>query len=91
MERLPAMVEDTPFLPGLSPVADKPIVARFDGGHLSSDGGLLVFREVEHRLRVADRLAGCVVDPRVAGRVAHHVAEIIRFGAGDRGGLRGRQ
>jgi hypothetical protein len=58
------MVDPTLPLPGLSPVAGKAVVARFDGGHLSSDGGLLVLREIEHRLRVADRLAACLDDPR---------------------------
>ena len=51
-------------LPGLSPVSGKTVVANFDGGLLSSDGGVLVLREVERRLRVADRLAACMVDPR---------------------------
>ena len=44
-------------LPGLSPVSGKTIVVKFDGGRLSSDGGILVLREVEQRLRVADRVA----------------------------------
>ena len=39
------MVDATPFLPGLSPVQGKVVVARFDGGRLSSEGGLLVLRE----------------------------------------------
>ncbi len=39
------MVYATPFLPGLSPVQGKAIVARFDGGRLSSEGGLLALRE----------------------------------------------
>ena len=51
-------------LPGLSPVSGKTVVAKFDGGLLSSNGGVLVLREVEQRLRVADRLAACMVDPR---------------------------
>ena len=34
-------------LPGLSPVCGKKVVARFDGGELSSDGGVVVLREVE--------------------------------------------
>ena len=29
-------------LPGLSPVSGKTVVAKFDGGLLSSDGGILV-------------------------------------------------
>jgi hypothetical protein len=37
-------------------------VARFDGGRLSSDGGLLVLREIERRLAVAEHLAACIED-----------------------------
>jgi len=47
--------------------------------HLSSDGGLLVLREVERRLDVAGRLAACITDPRDPGRVVHGLDEIIRF------------
>ncbi|PPQ35334.1 hypothetical protein CH337_18620 [Rhodoblastus acidophilus] len=50
------MNESTLPLPGLSPVAGKSVVVKFDGGSLSSDGGILALREVEQRLRVADRL-----------------------------------
>jgi hypothetical protein len=76
---MPAKVESTPPLPGLSPVLGKPILARFDGGRLSSDGGLLVLREVERRLDVATRLARCLADPRDPGRTLHGLDEIIRF------------
>jgi hypothetical protein len=73
------MVDTTLSLPGLSPVRSKPLDVRFDGGVLSSDGGLLLFREVEERLRLADRLAGCLIDPRNQAQVDHTLAEIIRF------------
>jgi hypothetical protein len=55
-----------PMLPlsGLSPVAGKKVVVKFDGGLLSSDGGIVVLREVEQRLRVSDRMAACLVDPQ---------------------------
>jgi hypothetical protein len=43
-------------LPGLLPVGGKSIVARFDGGCLSSDAGVPVSREIEQRLGVAERL-----------------------------------
>jgi len=76
---MPAKVETTPALPGLSPVGGKPVIARFDGGHLSSDGGLLVLREVEQRLDVAGRLAACLTDPRDPERIVHGLDEIIRF------------
>src|SRR5436190_5841757 len=73
------MVDTTPFLPGLSPVQGMAVVARFDGGRLSSEGGLLVLREVERRLGLADRLAACLKDPRAPEKVVHRLAEIIRF------------
>ena len=53
------MDEITAYLPGLSPVENKELCVRFDGGRLSSDGGVLVLREIEKRLGLAARLAGC--------------------------------
>ena len=41
------MIDPTLPLPHLSPLEDKEIVARFDGGRLSSEGGLLVLGEIE--------------------------------------------
>jgi len=76
---MPAKVVSTPALPGLSPVGGKPVIARFDGEHLSSDGGLLVLREVEQRLDIAGRLAACMTDPRDRERIVHGLDEIIRF------------
>jgi hypothetical protein len=66
-------------LPGLSPVGGKVVVARFDGGCLSSDAGVLVLREIEQRMGVAERLAGCIDDPRAQAQVVHGLAEMIRF------------
>ncbi len=73
------MIETTLPLPGLSSVKGKTVVARFDGGELSSDAGVLALREIESRLGVADRLASCLNDPRAPDRVVHSLAEIIRF------------
>jgi Transposase DDE domain group 1 len=73
------MVDVTPFLPGLSPIQGKAVVARFDGGRLSSEGGLLALREIECRLGVADRFAACLKDPRMPEKVVHRLAQIIRF------------
>ena len=66
-------------LPGLSPVSGKTIVAKFDGGLLSSDGGILILREVEQRLRVADRIAACLKDRRAPDQITHSLADIIGF------------
>jgi hypothetical protein len=75
----PAMDDPMLPLPGLSPVLGKSVVARFDGGQLSSDAGVLVLREIEQRLGVAERLAGCIDDPRAQAQVVHGLSEMIRF------------
>src|SRR4051812_7057480 len=66
-------------LPGLSPVAGKTVLARFDGGLLSSDAGVLALREVDRQLRVAERLASCIDDPRSQDQVVHRLPDLIRF------------
>ncbi len=38
--------------------------ARFDGGRLSSDGGVLLLREIERRLGIAELLGSRVTDQR---------------------------
>jgi hypothetical protein len=68
---MPAIAETMPPLPGMSPVNGKVLTARFDGGSLSSDAGLLELREVERRLGVAERLAACIDDPRDPTRTLH--------------------
>src|SRR5688500_11048696 len=75
------MADDAPFLPGLSPVAGKPVQVTFDAGRLTSDGGVLMLAEIERKLGIAERLARCIEDPRAARRVEHRLAEMIRFRA----------
>jgi hypothetical protein len=75
------MADDAPFLPGLSPIAGKPVQVTFDAGRLTSDGGLLVLAEIERRLGIAERLARCLEDPRAPDRVQHGLAEMIGFRA----------
>jgi hypothetical protein len=72
------MTETTPFLPGLSPVCGKELLARFDGGQMSSDGGVLLLREIEAGLGIAWTLASCLPDGRDPKRVRHGYDEMIR-------------
>ncbi len=76
---MPAGVDATLILPGLSPVAGKALDVRFDGGDVSSDGGLLVLREVDRRLGVAEALAACLRDDRNPAQVCHTDTDMIRF------------
>jgi hypothetical protein len=70
------MTHVTPFLPGLSSVAGKPLTAKFDAGRLSSDGGLIVLREIASRLGLAETIAEPVRDTRDPRRIAHTYAEM---------------
>jgi hypothetical protein len=72
------MTESIPFLPGLSPVGGKELCARFDGGRLSSDGGVLLLREVERGFGLAGLLASCLRDDRDPASITHTHAEMIR-------------
>jgi len=75
------MADDAPFLPGLSPIAGKPVQVAFDAGRLTSDGGILLLAEIERRLGIAERLARCIEDPRAPDRIEHRLAEMIRYRA----------
>jgi hypothetical protein len=75
------MAENAPFLPGLSPVAGKPVQLAFYGGQLTSDAGVLVLAEIERKLQIAKRLARCIADPRAPERVRHGLVEMIRYRA----------
>jgi len=66
----------TPILPGLSPVAGKPLTVTFDAGRLSSDGGLIVLREIATRLGLAETITGPLADVRDPSRVRHSYAEM---------------
>ncbi len=72
------MTDTTAFLPGLSPIENHKIHARFDGGALSSDGGVLVLRELERQLKFADMIAGCMTDKRDPASIVHTQLDMIR-------------
>lgn len=52
--------------------------ARFDGGRLSSDGGVLLLREIEAGLDLADVLSLCIKDERDPSSLVHSHANMIR-------------
>ena len=67
------------LLPFLFPaIRGKKVVAAFDGGRLTSDGGVMLLAMAERRLGVADRLALCFPDCRDPTRVLHSRADMIR-------------
>jgi hypothetical protein len=58
--------------------AGRDVIARFDGGALTSDGGAVLLREVDLRLGILKRFAGCFTDHRDPTRVTHTVETMVR-------------
>ena len=40
---------------------------------MTSDAGILLLAAIEERLKIAERLAGCIVDPRDPKRLVHEI------------------
>lgn len=54
------------------------VQAAFDGGHISSDGGALLLRDVDRRFGVTSGIAKCFTDHRRADLIEHTVLELLR-------------
>ena len=52
-------------------LADRRVEGDFSGGTLSSDGGLIVLRDMDKHLKLSERLANCFVDMRDQRFVDH--------------------
>jgi len=73
-----AMTDDN-LLPFSFPaVARKKVTAAFDGGRISSDGGVMLLAMADRRLGLADRMACCFPDHRDPLRITHTLADMIR-------------
>ena len=74
----------TPFGPqnpppfGFASVERKKVVAAFDGGRITSNGGVMLLGAVERQFGIADTLASLISDPRNPLMVTHSVSDILR-------------
>ena len=73
------MTEDSLLPFDLPAVRRKKVTAGFDGGLISSDGGVVLLREAERRLRLAETLAGSMRDRRDPATVVHTLPAMLRF------------
>jgi Transposase DDE domain group 1 len=62
---------------GFEAFGSREIVARFDGGTISSDGGALLLRETDKRINLLPRLAECFLDGRAQGMVRHPILDMV--------------
>jgi hypothetical protein len=61
-----------------SNLCGRPVVARFDQQHGSSDGGAILLKACDERLGLTERLIGCIDDRRQAGKIRHAIGDLIR-------------
>src|ERR1700681_1476645 len=70
---------DDNLLPFCFPaIRRKKITAAFDGGRISSDGGVMLLAQADRRLGIAERLARAIPDGRDPDRVTHLLPDILR-------------
>jgi hypothetical protein len=56
---------------------DKPVVAKFDQEHASSDGGALLLKAADRRLGLIDTLSACLPDGRQEGKLTHSLTDLV--------------
>jgi hypothetical protein len=71
------MTKCTQSVFGFEAFGKREIVARFDGGAISSDGGAFLLRETDRRLNLLPRLADCFLDGRNQQQIEHTVLAML--------------
>ena len=61
-----------------SPLSRRQIEADFSGGHITSDAGLFLLREVDKQHRLTRRLASVLHDPRDPEQIRHRLDTMVR-------------
>jgi hypothetical protein len=74
----PAGSDDSAAAFSFPAVRGKKVTAAFDGGRLTSDGGVLVLAQAERMMGICGQLAACIADPRDPSRVVHRLEDILR-------------
>jgi len=62
---------------GFQPLGRREVVADFDGGTITTDGGAVLLREVEARTGILRQFAACFTDHRKADLIEHTAGELI--------------
>jgi hypothetical protein len=61
-----------------APFKRRRVSGEFSGGEVSSDGGVLLLRQLERRLGLLQRAASVLSDPRDPERITHSVADMLK-------------
>ena len=60
-----------------APVGCRRVVARFDGGTITSDAGVLLLGATDRAIGLVRRFAACFTDDRAPGRIEHGLATLV--------------
>jgi hypothetical protein len=71
------MTQDTQIVLPFARLRGKNLQADFEGGTLSSDGGVLFLREIEAQVGIIHRMAGALHDPRDPRYTDHRYEELL--------------
>ena len=61
----------------LEALGNRRVEADFSAGQVSSDGGGIVLREVDARIRLTERMAGCFSDYRNQDLITHELDDML--------------
>jgi hypothetical protein len=75
---MPATDDDTTLPFSLPNLCKKKVTAAFDGGQISSDGGVLLLAGADKRLGLIDTLSALIPDDRDPLQITHSMADILR-------------
>jgi hypothetical protein len=56
----------------------RPLLARFDQEHASSDGGAILLQACDRQLGLTEALIGAIDDRRQSGKVRHAISDLVR-------------
>ena len=54
------------------------VQANFNGGNITSDGGVMLLRQADKQINLTDRIASLIDDPRCKGKVDHPILNMLR-------------
>jgi hypothetical protein len=75
---MPTAADDNHLPFSLPSIGQKKVTAAFDGGRISSDGGVFLLAGADQRLGLIDTLAAIVPDHRNPAQITHTMADILR-------------
>ncbi|HEV2660154.1 MAG TPA: IS1380 family transposase [Ktedonobacteraceae bacterium] len=72
------MSKDTSLSLGFPAIVGKEVIARFDGGDITSDAGALLLAQADKKTGLIDAMAKEILDDRQAAKVRHPLATLLR-------------